>query len=97
MQIYIQKLSNPLEEWSFDVEASDTIKAAISLVINAELPTQYSAEYIKLFFNSIELNSNSTFTNYNIQKFSHLTSTYTTKKHTFIGRTVQGKSILRTF
>lgn len=99
MQIYVQKLSDPLTEWPLDVESSDTILGVISKVIDAELPTQYSSEYIKLFFDGTELNPSSTLSDYNIQKNSHLTSSYTppaaraTKKHTFLGRTVQAKPI----
>jgi Concanavalin A-like lectin/glucanases superfamily len=99
MQIYVQKLSDPLAEWPLDVESSDTVLGVVSKVIDAELPNQYSAQYIKLFFNSIELNPSFTLSDYNIQKNSHLTSTYTpitpraAKKHTLLGRTVEGKDI----
>jgi hypothetical protein len=50
MLVYAQKLSNPLEEWSLDADPSDTILAIVLKIINAELPAEYSAEYIKLFF-----------------------------------------------
>ena len=73
MQIYVQKLSNPSEEWSIDVEASDTIEGLKSKIILVE--PSFVINKIKLFFPaaySSELEDNQTISYYNIQKFAHL-------------------------
>lgn len=76
MQIYVQKLSNPLEEWSLDVESSDTIEGVKSKVIDNELPVVYDPLKIHLFKDATELLNGNTLSDYNIQKNSHLTSSY---------------------
>jgi len=76
MQIYVQKLSNPLEEWSLDVESSDTIEGVKSKVIDSELPATYELARIHLFIDGTELLNGNTLSDYNIQKNSHLTSSY---------------------
>jgi hypothetical protein len=79
MQIYVQKLSVPSEEWSsIDVESSDTIEGVKSKLSDIELPAIYDPFYIKLFYEGIELQNGLTLSNYNIQKDSHLTSSYRT-------------------
>ena len=77
MEIFVQKLSDPLAEWSIDVEASDTIQAGISKLVQAEEPTTYDPSKITLYFNGTPLDINQTFSSYGIQKFYHLTSSYT--------------------
>jgi hypothetical protein len=76
MQIYVQKLSNPLEEWELDVESSDTIEGVKSKVIDNELPVVYELLKIHLFKDATELLNGDTLSDYNIQKNSHLTSSY---------------------
>jgi hypothetical protein len=76
MQIYVQKLSNPLEEWELDVESSDTIEGVKSKVIDNELPVVYELLKIHLFKDATELLNGNTLSDYNIQKNSHLTSSY---------------------
>ena len=76
MQIYVQKLSVPSEEWSLDVESSDTIEGVKSKLSDAELPVVYNVAKIHLFFGGTELQNNDTLSSYNIQKNDHLTSTY---------------------
>lgn len=77
MQIYVQKLSVPSEEWSsIDVESSDTIAGVKSKLSVIELPAVYDPSYIKLFFEGTELQNNFTLSYYNIQKNSHLSSSY---------------------
>jgi hypothetical protein len=77
MQIYVQKLSVPSEEWpSLDVESSDTIEGVKSKLSDAELPAVYDVAKIHLFFDGAELQNNDTLSSYNIQKNDHLTSTY---------------------
>jgi uncharacterized protein with von Willebrand factor type A (vWA) domain len=76
MLIYVQKLSNPLEEWSLDVESSDTIEGVKSKVIDSELPATYELARIHLFKDAIELLNSNTLSDYNIQKNSQLTSSY---------------------
>ena len=76
MQIYVQKLSNPSEEWSLDVESSDTIEGVKSKVIDNELPVVYDPLKIHLFKDATELLNGNTLSDYNIQKNSHLTSSY---------------------
>jgi len=98
MEIYVQKLSNPLTDWLLYVEGSDTIFEVILKVVSLELPNQYSSECVKLFYNGIQLNPNFTLSDCQIPRFGRLTSTYTplsqtTKKHTFLGRTVDGQQI----
>jgi hypothetical protein len=78
MQIFVQKLSDPLSEWSLDVENSDTIQAGISKLVQAEEPTIYDPSKVTLYFNGTLLDTGLTFNDYNIQKFAHLTSSYTT-------------------
>ena len=77
MQIFVQKLSDPLSEWSLDVESSDTIQAGISKLVLEELPTVYDPSKVTLYFNGEPLDINQIFSYYNIQKFAHLTSSYT--------------------
>lgn len=74
MQIFVQKLSNPLEEWAVDVESSDTILGVKQKLQDFE--PSYVAANIKLFFDSIELNDGSTLSDYGIQKNNHITSSY---------------------
>lgn len=76
MTIYAQKLSNPLEEWTLDVESSDIIEGVKQKIQDSELPANYDPNKIKLFFNGEELQNNNTLSDYNIQKNSHLTSSY---------------------
>jgi len=76
MQIYDQKLSDPLGEWSLDVDPSDSIQGVKQKIQDEELPTVYDYLKIKLFYNSVELFNESTLSDYNIQKFSHLTAIY---------------------
>jgi len=84
MQIYVQKLSVPSEEWSLDVESSDTIQSVKSKVVDQEQQagSTYDPLYIKLFYDNsyyvIELINGQTLSDYNIQKDSHLTSSYRT-------------------
>jgi hypothetical protein len=77
MQIFVQKLSDPLSEWSLDVEASDTIEAGIDKLVQAEELTVYEPSKVTLYFNDAPLDIRQTFSDYNIQKFAHLTSSYT--------------------
>lgn len=81
MQIFVQKLSNPLEEWSFDVESFDVVlalkqKLVIEQIFGGEPGPPYSVANVRLFFNSVELLDGNVLSDYNIQKFSHLTSSY---------------------
>ena len=76
MQIDVQKISNPSEEWSLDVESSDTIESVKQKMIDQDFPNVYNLAKINLFFNSVELSDSSTLSDYNIQKNSHLTSSY---------------------
>jgi hypothetical protein len=101
LYIYVQRLSNPLTYWLLIVNTSDTILGVISKVISLELPNQYSSQYVKLFLDGVELNPSLTLDSYGIEtNYTFLTSTYTppplgqaTKKHTFLGRTVDGQQI----
>lgn len=76
MQIFVQQLSNPLEEWSLDVDPADTIEGVKQKVQDKEFPAVYDYLKINLFYNGTELDDGSTLSDYNIQKFSHLTSSY---------------------
>jgi hypothetical protein len=76
MTIYVQKLSNPAEEWDVDVEPSDTIEAVKQKIQDKESPAVYGYLKIALFYNATELLNESTLSDYNIQKFSQLTSSY---------------------
>lgn len=76
MQIYVQKLSNPLEDWALDVESSDTIEGVKSKVIDSELPAVYELLKIHIFKDATELLNVNTLSDYNIQKNSRLTSSY---------------------
>ena len=76
MTIYVQKLSVPAEEWEIDAEASDTLEAVKSKLVLAELPNVYDPLKIHIFKDSLDLLDTSTLSDYNIQKFSHLTSSY---------------------
>ena len=81
MQIFVQKLSNPLEEWSFDAESSDVVlalkqKLVIEQIFGGEPGPPYSVANVRLFFNSVELLDGNVLSDYNIQKFDHLTSSY---------------------
>lgn len=77
MTIYVQRLSDPLAAyWDVDVESSDTIESVKQKLQDKELPAVYDYLKINLFFNSVELSNGSTLSDYNIQKFSQLTSSY---------------------
>ena len=77
MTIYVQKLSDPLVAyWDVDVEPSDTIEAVKQKLQDRELPAVYDYLKINLFYNSVELPDGSTLSDYNIQKFAELTSSY---------------------
>lgn len=76
MNVYVQKLSDPLSEWSIDVEPSDTIEAGIQKLLLNELPTEYDPLNVTLYFNGTLLVINQTFSDYNIVKNTHLTSLY---------------------
>ena len=76
MTIYVQKLSSPAEEWSIDVESSDLVEGVKQKLKDQEAPASYDLNKIKLFFDGQELENNNTLSEYNIQKFSHLTSSY---------------------
>lgn len=81
MTIYVQKLSNPSEEWSLEVESSDSLggvkqKLVHEQITGGEPGPPYSVANVRLFFNSVELLDINTLSDYNIQKFSHLTSSY---------------------
>ena len=84
MQIYVQKLSVPSEEWSLDLDSSDTIEGVKSILsgIEQQAGNTYDPLYIKLFYyindDNVELRNDLTLSNYNIQKDSHLTSSYRT-------------------
>jgi len=73
MQIYVQKLSNPSEEWSLDVDSSDTIESLKQKLQDNE--PSFDITRVKLFYSnasSTELQNNQTLSDYNIQKFAHL-------------------------
>ena len=60
MQIYVQKLSNPSEEWSLDAESSDVVlsikqKLVHEQIFGGEPGPPYSVANVRLFFNSVEL------------------------------------------
>lgn len=74
--IYVQKISIPSEEWSLDVESSDTIEGVKSKVADQELPIVYDPSKINLFFDGTELQDGQTISYYGIQKNNHLTSSY---------------------
>lgn len=74
MQIYLQKLSNPSEEWSIDVEPSDTIEGVKQKLLDKESLSINDYPRIHVFFNETELSDENTLSDYNIQKFAHLTS-----------------------
>jgi hypothetical protein len=76
MTIYVQKLSIPAEEWSLDVESSDLVESVKQKLKDQEAPASYDLNRIKLFFNGQELQNNNTLSDYNIQKFSNITSSY---------------------
>ncbi len=81
MQIYVQKLSNPLEEWVLDVESSDVVlgikqKLVHEQIFGGEPGPPYSVANVRLFFNSVELLDGNVLSDYNIQKDSHITSFY---------------------
>jgi len=81
LQLYVQKLSDPLAEWSFDVEASDTLNNVLTLLYNAEYNSTgvpIALRYVTLYFNGVTLDPEQTVSSYNIQKNSHLTNTYVT-------------------
>jgi hypothetical protein len=69
MQIYVQKLSNPSEEWSLDVDPSDTIEGVRQKLHDNE--PSFDITKIKLFYasaSSTDLQNNQTLSHYNIQK-----------------------------
>jgi len=73
MQIYVQKLSNPVEEWSIDVESSDTIEGVKSKIVALE--PSHNIQSIKLFYPAVystDLDNEQTLSFYNIQKNTHL-------------------------
>ena len=77
MQIYVQKLSNPSEEWSLDVEPSDTIEGVKQKLQDKE--PSFDITKVKLFYSntsSTDLQNNQTLSDYNIQKFAHLNCYY---------------------
>ena len=77
MEIYVQKLSNPSEEWTIDVEASDTIEGLKSKIVLNE--PSFDALKIKVFYPasySTELDNNQTISDYGIIKFTHLNCYY---------------------
>lgn len=77
MQIYVQKLSNPLEEWSIDVESSDTIEGVKQKLQDKE--PSFDITKVKLFYSNIsstDLQNNQTLSDYNIQKQAHLNCYY---------------------
>ena len=76
LNLFVQKLSNSSEEWSLDVESSDTIESVKTKVIDNELPTVFDLLKIHLFKDSVELLNGDTISFYNIQKNDHLTSSY---------------------
>jgi hypothetical protein len=79
-QLYVQKISDPLSEWSFDVESTDTINSVLTLLYNAEYNATnvpIATRYVTLYFNSVPLDPVQTLSYYNIQKNAHLTSVYT--------------------
>ena len=81
MQIYIQKLSNPLEEWVLDAEFSDVVlaikmKLVHEQIFGGEPGPPYSVAKVRLFFNSVELLDGNVLSDYNIQKDSHITSSH---------------------
>jgi hypothetical protein len=79
--LYVQKISDPLTEWSLDVEASDTINAVLNKLYYEEYNyngTTISLRYVTLYFNGTSLDPNQTVSFYNIQKNNHLTNTYIT-------------------
>jgi len=77
MQIYVQKLSNPSEEWSLDVESSDTIESVKQKLHDNE--PSFDIAKIKLFYASAspsDLQNNQTISSYNIQKDALLNCYY---------------------
>ena len=72
MQLYVQKISNPSEEWdipSFD--SSDTVEGLKTYLAFLEGPS-YDHTKFHLFFNGEKLADGNTLSFYNIQKNSHL-------------------------
>ena len=81
MQIYIQKLSNPLEEWVLDAEDFDVVLAIKMELVHEQIfggepGPPYSVAKVRLFFNSVELLDANVLSDYNIQEDSHITSSY---------------------
>ena len=81
MQIYVQKLSNPSEEWTLDAESSDVIlaikmKLVHEQIFGGEPGPPYSVANVRLFFNSVELLDGNVLSDYGIVKDSHITSSH---------------------
>jgi hypothetical protein len=81
MTIYVQKLSNPSEEWSIDAESSDVVlgikmKLVHEQIFGGEPGPPYSVANVRLFFNSVELLDGNVLSDYGIVKDSHITSSH---------------------
>lgn len=76
MTINVQKLSSPSEEWTIDVESSDTIEGIKQKLRHEEAPGVYDYLKINLFKDGTELLNEYTLTYYGVQKLNHLTSSY---------------------
>ena len=83
MTIYVQKLSNPSEEWTIDAESSDVVlaikmKLVHEQIFGGEPGPPYSVASVRLFFNSVELLDGNVLSDYGIVKNSHITSSHVT-------------------